>query len=71
MSASDIIVIGIGPGSEIKTFLTFGLDIGAVVAISHRRGAVLVSGRDKRITAKVRDRRTITGVRDKRIEVEG
>lgn len=26
MAASDIIVIGVGPGSEILTFLTFGLE---------------------------------------------
>jgi len=33
-TANDIITLGIGPGSEILTFITTGLGIGAAAAVA-------------------------------------
>lgn len=70
MSASDVIVIGIGPGSEVKTFLTFGLDIGAANPVWYRGNSAAVAFRDKRAGVTFRDKRVPVVYRDKRREVE-
>ena len=43
-TANDIIVLGIGPGSEILTFITTGLGIGAAAAVAILVTAIQLNG---------------------------
>jgi hypothetical protein len=68
--AKQIITLGIGAMDTLTPFITTGLEVGAVVAISGRDTGAFIPYREKRAGVSFRDKRAYIPFRDKRGHVE-